>query len=69
MLGPGAPRGGGEAPRIAVCPSQRAALIYLLGEERREQLRRAVLQRVLALEGVELAMWLERGSAGQRAGA
>jgi hypothetical protein len=45
--------------RIAVCPSQRAAMVYLLGEHRLAALRSDVVRRALALDGVELAMWLE----------
>jgi hypothetical protein len=45
--------------RIAVCPSQRAAMVYLLGERRLGELRSDVVRRALALDGVELAMWLE----------
>jgi hypothetical protein len=46
--------------RIAVCPSQRAAMIYVLSEHRSEQLRSDVVRRALQLDGVELAIWLER---------
>ncbi len=49
---------------LAVCPSQRAAMIYVLSERRREKLRSDVVRRALALEGVELAMWLERDARG-----
>jgi hypothetical protein len=62
-LGVLAPRGhrgsSGEGGAIAVCPSQRAAMVYVLGERRRSTLRRSVVRRSLSLEGVELAMWLE----------
>ncbi|MGN6371659.1 MAG: alkaline phosphatase family protein [Solirubrobacteraceae bacterium] len=47
-------------PSIAVCPSQRAAMVYVLGEQRRSTLRSTVVRRALAIEGVELVMWLER---------
>ncbi len=49
-----------EEPRIAVCPSQRAAMVYVLGERRHEELRSDVVRRALALDGVELVMWLVR---------
>jgi hypothetical protein len=49
----------GEDGAIAVCPSQRAAMVYVLGERPRSTLRRSVVRRSLSLEGVELAMWLE----------
>ncbi len=55
-------RGGGGEERsgIAVCPSQRAAMVYVLDEDRPERLRSEVARRALAIEGVELVMWLER---------
>jgi hypothetical protein len=61
VLRPGARGSAGSASdaRIAVCPSQRAAMVYLLGERRLGALRSDVVRRVLALDGVELAMWLE----------
>jgi Type I phosphodiesterase / nucleotide pyrophosphatase len=46
--------------RIAVCPSQRAAMVYVLDEDRPDRLRSEVVRRALGIEGVELAMWLER---------
>jgi hypothetical protein len=49
-----------QEPRIAVCPSQRAAMVYVLGERRHEELRSDVVRRALALDGVELVMWLVR---------
>jgi hypothetical protein len=52
-------RGASVEARIAVCPSQRAAMVYLLGERRLGVLRSDVVRRTLALDGVELAMWLE----------
>jgi hypothetical protein len=47
-------------PRIAVCPSQRAAMVYALHEEERDAMRASVAARALAIEGVELIAWLER---------
>src|SRR5438309_4447083 len=52
------PRDG--APRIAVCPSQRAAMVYALHEPERDAMRATVALRALALEGVDLVLWLER---------
>ena len=49
-----------ERSRIAVCPSQRAAMVYVLDEDRHERVRSDVVRKVLGVEGVELAMWLER---------
>jgi hypothetical protein len=54
-------------PSIAVCPSQRAAMVYLLGEQRRSTLRSSVVRRALAIEGVELVTWLERDPRGEPA--
>jgi hypothetical protein len=51
--------GDGE-PRIAVCPSQRAAMVYALHESERDSMRALVEARALAIEGVDLVMWLER---------
>ncbi|HEY5193504.1 MAG TPA: alkaline phosphatase family protein [Solirubrobacteraceae bacterium] len=49
-----------EHARIAVCPSQRAAMIYVLDEEDREGLCPEVVRRALDIDGVELVMWLRR---------
>ncbi len=56
----------GDAPeraRLAVCPSQRAAMVYMLDEqdaerERAVRKRAELVCRTLDLEGVELAMWM-----------
>ncbi|HXC45380.1 MAG TPA: alkaline phosphatase family protein [Solirubrobacteraceae bacterium] len=58
---PGA-RGGGSG--VAVCPSQRAAMIYVLDSDRPERVRSEVVRAVLGIDGVELAMWLERDTHG-----
>jgi hypothetical protein len=50
----------GEEPRIAVCPSQRAAMVYALHESERDSMRALVEIRALDIEGVDLVMWLER---------
>jgi hypothetical protein len=55
---PGASRNG--EPRIAVCPSQRAAMVYALHESERDSMRALVEMRALELEGIDLVMWLER---------
>jgi Type I phosphodiesterase / nucleotide pyrophosphatase len=64
VLGPArSSEGGGSAarePRIAVCPSQRAAMIYALREDERDAMRASVVTRALAIDGVDLVMWLER---------
>ena len=49
-----------ERSRIAVCPSQRAAMVYALDEDRSERVRSDVVRKALGVEGVELAMWLQR---------
>jgi hypothetical protein len=67
-LGVLAPKGGvqgGEGvdvaePQIAVCPSQRAAMVYALNEAERDAMRASVVTRALALDGVDLVIWLER---------
>jgi Type I phosphodiesterase / nucleotide pyrophosphatase len=46
-------------PRIALCPSQRAAMVYVLAEHRRSTLRSSVIRRTLQVDGVQLVMWLE----------
>ncbi len=61
--------GGGSTPpeqsaRIAVCPTSRAAMVYVLAEQRPTELRSEVVRRALALDGVELVMWLERDAHG-----
>jgi len=50
----------GEEPRIAVCPSQRAAMVYALHESERDAMRASVVTRALAIEGIEHVMWLAR---------
>jgi hypothetical protein len=50
----------GEEPRIAVCPSQRAAMVYALHATERDAMRASVVTRALAIEGVEHVMWLGR---------
>src|ERR1700712_2993203 len=57
VLGP--PRNAGEEDaHIAVCPSQRAAMVYALHEPERDAMRASVVTRALAIEGVEHVMWL-----------
>jgi hypothetical protein len=62
VMGPVRPRetsGEGE-PRIAVCPSQRAAMVYALDPGERDAMRASVAAMALALDGVDLVIWLER---------
>jgi type I phosphodiesterase/nucleotide pyrophosphatase len=62
VLGPARSAGGAreQEPRIAVCPSQRAAMVYALRESERDSMRALVETRALAMEGIDLVMWLER---------
>jgi hypothetical protein len=63
VLGPsrGSDSGSSTAePRIAVCPSQRAAMVYALREDERDAMRASVVTLALAIEGVDLVLWLER---------
>jgi hypothetical protein len=50
---------------IAVCPSQRAAMVYVLDSDRPERLRSDVVRAALGIDGVELVMWLERDARGE----
>ena len=47
-------------PRIAVCPSQRAAMVYALAPETRDAMRASVVTHALTIEGVDLVAWLAR---------
>jgi hypothetical protein len=54
-----------HGPGIAVCPSQRAAMVYVLDSDHPERLRSDVVRSALGVDGVELAMWLERDPHGE----
>jgi hypothetical protein len=58
------PRRARAQARIALCPTQRAAMVYVLSEHRRSTLRSSVIRRTLQIDGVQLVMWLERDSHG-----
>jgi hypothetical protein len=60
VLGPPRSSAPSGEPHIAVCPSQRAAMVYALHEPERDAMRASVVTRALALEGVEHVMWLAR---------
>ncbi len=66
VLGPSRPARGSDSgsppdePRIAVCPSQRAAMVYALHEAERDAMRASVVALALAIDGVDLVLWLER---------
>ncbi len=47
-----------SGPQIAVCPSQRAAMVYALAGETRDAMRASVVTRALAIDGVDLVAWL-----------
>jgi predicted AlkP superfamily pyrophosphatase or phosphodiesterase len=47
-------------PRIAVCPSQRAAMVYALHEAERDAMRASVASVALGIDGIDLVGWLER---------
>jgi len=64
VLGPNGRGSGDRRPRIAVCPSQRAAMVYVLEREERDAVRPAIVRDCLSLDGVEIAMWLERDAHG-----
>src|SRR5258708_24544960 len=54
----GSPRAESVEPRIAVCPSQRAAMVYALNEPERDAMRASVVAMSMDIEGVDLVMWL-----------
>jgi hypothetical protein len=56
----GAARAETVEPRIAVCPSQRAAMVYALRPSERDAMRASVTALAMGVEGVDLVMWLER---------
>lgn len=60
----GSSNGERERPRVALCPSQRAAMVYVLDERERERLTPRLAERALAVGGVELATWLARDAHG-----
>jgi hypothetical protein len=51
---------GSDGAHIAVCPSQRGAMVYALHEAERDAMRASVVTRALALDGVDLIIWLAR---------
>jgi hypothetical protein len=53
VAGPGRP-GKDEDPEVAVCPSQRSAMVYVLAEEARTAVVPRLVQTALELEGVDL---------------
>jgi hypothetical protein len=51
---------GPDGAHIAVCPSQRGAMVYALREAERDAMRASVVTRALALDGIDLVIWLAR---------
>ncbi len=51
---------GSDGAHIAVCPSQRGAMVYALHEAERDAMRASVVTRALSLDGVDLVIWLQR---------
>jgi hypothetical protein len=47
-------------PRVAVCPSQRAAMVYALHADERDAMRASAAAMAMTVAGVDLVMWLER---------
>jgi hypothetical protein len=60
VLEPSRSSSGDDEARIAVCPSQRAAMVYALHEPERDAMRGSVVTLALEIEGVEHVMWLAR---------
>jgi len=67
VLGPTRPPRAGRGsraeavePRVAVCPSQRAAMVYALHGDERDAMRASAAALAMTVEGVDLVMWLER---------
>jgi hypothetical protein len=62
VLGPSRGASGSREvePRIAVCPSQRAAMVYALHEAERDAMRASVASLAAGIEGIDLVAWLER---------
>jgi predicted AlkP superfamily pyrophosphatase or phosphodiesterase len=66
------PGGSNDGAEVALSPAQRAAMIYALDPDRRDELVARSLDAIDELDGVDLAMWLsgpERAEAAVRSGA
>ena len=61
VLGPS--RGNREEAEIAVCPSQRGGMVYLLDPDRRDELLPPLAERLREVEGIDLVAWLDGGEA------
>jgi hypothetical protein len=56
---------GSAGAELALSPSQRSAMIYVLEEDQRERLLAGVVAAVAELRGVDLTMWLAAADGGQ----
>jgi hypothetical protein len=63
VLHPGPPRAGEGIPDIAVCPAQRSAMVYVLDEERRDELVPGIVARAREIDGVDLVIHEAGGEA------
>jgi hypothetical protein len=61
VLSPGGDPGSG--PELAVCPSQRSAMVYVLDPERRDEVAPRVARDLQGVEGVDLVARRENGEA------
>lgn len=61
------PRNGSAESRVAVCPSQRAAMVYVIDGDSYERTRSSVVARTQRMAGVELVCWMERDAHGAAA--
>jgi len=52
---------------VALSPAQRAAMVYVLDEERRQAVLERALEVVSRLEGIDLVLWLTGSSGGEAA--
>lgn len=52
-----------ERAEIALCPSQRAAMVYVLLEEGRDAALRPLVRTAREIEGVDLVLWRDGGEA------
>jgi hypothetical protein len=61
VLTPGPPRAGEADPEIAISPAQRSAMVYVLDEERRDELVPGLVSTALEIEGVDIVLHLRDG--------
>jgi hypothetical protein len=51
-------------PEIAISPAQRSAMLYVLDAERRARVMHRALKALRAADGIDVAIWRERGPGG-----